>query len=159
MTRKTTWTNSDGLVVGFGPNYAERQKAGVTSRSGDVKEAKVSITYQSTTGSSGAVLPIPAGSIVKNVYFRVDTAWAGGTAIIFGDATDPDGFLTAAGGGALANLTPAGKKIQADGAYIAATTDTTAINPPKEYASATDLYFTVTGTMTAGALTAVVEYV
>lgn len=159
MTRKTTWSNSDGLVVGFGPNYNERQDAGVIKRVGFNKEARVSITYQSTTGSSGAKIAIPAGSIVKNVFFVVDTAWAGGTAIIFGDATDPDGFLTAAGGGALANLTPAGKKIQADGAYIAATTDTTAINPPKEYASATDLYFTVTGTMTAGALTAIVEYV
>ena len=24
MTRKTTWSNSDGLVVGFGPNVPDR---------------------------------------------------------------------------------------------------------------------------------------
>jgi hypothetical protein len=29
MTRQSTWTNADGLVVGFGPNIPERNVAGV----------------------------------------------------------------------------------------------------------------------------------
>ena len=156
MTRQTTWTNSDGLVVGFGPNYAERQAAGVAERDGDVKEAHLDITYQSTLGSSGAKVTVPAGSLVKNVYLRVNTAWAGGTSLAFGDAGGTGSWITATQG-ALANLTPAGARIQAQGAY--AYTATEGQLPPKAYASATDLYFTVVGTMTAGAATVVVEYI
>lgn len=156
MTRATTWTNSDGLVVGFGPNYAERTVAGVESRSGDVKEAKLHFTWESTMGASGAKITIPANSLVKNVYMKVDTAFAGGTSLAFGDGGSTGGWITATQG-ALANLTPAGTKIQAQGAY--AYTATEGQLPPKVYASATDLYITKVGTFTAGVGTIIVEYV
>lgn len=153
MTRAATWTNSDGLVVGFGKNYPERNDAAFRQM-GETKTAKVSIEgANSTFGASGAKITIPAGSIVKNVYAKVTETWAGGTSITFGDAGDADGFIIAASWG-----TPsAGGVIQADGAYVYTATE--GALPPKEYAAATDLYFTKVGTYTAGKADVFVEYV
>jgi len=155
MTRASTWTNSDGLVVGFGNNYPERNDAGVNEVDGNDKAAVLNITYQSTFGSTGAMIPIPAGSLVKNVYMKVGTAWAGGTSLAFGDASSTGGWITATQG-AVANLT-VGAPIQAQGAY--AYTSTEGQLPPKAYATATNLYITVSGTFTAGTATIYVEYV
>jgi hypothetical protein len=158
MTRKTTWTNSDGLVVGFGPNYADRQVSGIATEGVlNTKEARLQITYASTTGSTGAKISIPAGSVVKNVYMKVGTAWAGLTSLAFGDATQTGGWISATQG-AVANLT-LNAFIQGGGVYVAGGTDTTAARPPKVYATATDLYFTLVGTPTAGTAQVFVEYV
>lgn len=155
MTRQSTWTNADGLIVGFGNNYPERNEAGVNEVDGNDKSAQLNITYQSTSGASGAKISVPAGSIVKNVYMKVGTAWVGGTSLTFGDATTAAGWITATQA-ATANLT-AGAAIQAQGAY--AFTATEGQLPPKAYAAATDLYITVAGTFTAGSATIYVEYV
>lgn len=154
MTRKATWSNSDGLVVGFGPNYSERNDSAVLKQSGNIKTAKVSVEgANSTFGASGANVAIPAGSIVKNVYAKVTEAWVGGTSITFGDATDPDGFILAASWG-----TPAlGAQIQGDGAYVNTATEGQLI--PKEFDAAATLYFTKVGTYTAGKADVYVEYV
>jgi hypothetical protein len=48
MTRQSTWTNADGLVVGFGPNLPERNVAGDYSTDGAFKEAVLQITFQSS---------------------------------------------------------------------------------------------------------------
>lgn len=148
MTRSATWTNSDGLVVGFGQEIFEREAAGEICREGREVQVGLDITYLSTLGSSGAKITIPAKSLVTSVYFKVGDAWTGGTSLTFGDATDPDGFMTAAGIGAQAALT-AGKFANEDGAYTT----------PKEYASATDLYFTGSGTWTAGTMQVLVTYI
>ena len=155
MTRASTWTNSDGLIVGFGNNYPERNDAGVNEVDGNDKSAQLNITYQSVSGASGAKISIPAGSIVKNVFMKVGSAWVGGTSVAFGDASSTGGWITATQG-ATANLT-ANAAIQAQGAY--AYTATEGQLPPKAYAAATDLYITVSGTYTAGTATIVVEYV
>ena len=155
MTRASTWTNSDGLVVGFGNNFPERNDAGVNEVDGNDKSAQLNITFQSTSGASGAKVSIPAGSIVKNVFMKVGTAWVGGTSLAFGDASGTGSWITATQG-ATANLT-ASAAIQAQGAY--AYTSTEGQLPPKAYAAATDLYITVAGTFTAGTATIVVEYV
>lgn len=154
MTRKGTWTNNDGLVVGFGANLPERQESGVYETDGRTVQAHLAVTFQSTLGASGAKITVPAGSFVKNVYLKVGTAWVGGTSLAFGDATTPAGFITATQA-ATANLT-AGAVIQAGGAYAIATG--TSATAPKPYAAATDLYFTLVGTYTAGDATVVVEY-
>jgi hypothetical protein len=157
MTRKATWSNSDSLVVGFGPNYAERQAAGVEKDKASVKTAKLSVDLvNSTLGSSGAKVTIPAGAAVKNVYAKVVTAAAGGTSIAFGDTNSTGGWITATQG-AVANLTPAGLTIQANGAY--AYTATEGQLPPKVYSSSLDLYVTAVGTFTAGKIDFYVEYV
>ncbi len=155
MTRASTWTNADGLVVGFGNNFPERNDAGVNEVDGNDKSAQLNITYQSTFGSTGAKIEIPAGSIVKNVYMKTGTAWAGGTSLAFGDASGTGSWITATQG-AVANLT-ANTPIQAAGAY--AYTATEGQLPPKVYASATNLYITAVGTFTAGTATIIVEYV
>jgi hypothetical protein len=153
MTRKSTWTNADGLVVGFGPNYPERNVAGVYDTDGAIKEAVLAITYQ----SSGAKVALPAGSIVVGVHMDVGAAWVGGTKVEIGDASDADGWVSATQG-ATANLT-AGAAIRAGGAYAVGTTDTSAQALGKVYASATDVTATLTGTFTAGTATVVVRYI
>lgn len=155
MTRASTWTNADGLVVGFGNNFPERNAEGAVEVDGFDKTATLKVTYQSTFGSSGAKITLPAGSIVKNVFLKVGSGWTGGTSLAFGDGGSTGGWITATQG-AQANL-GAGVAIQAQGAY--AYTATEGQLPGKVYAAATDLYVTSVGTWTAGSATIVVEYV
>jgi hypothetical protein len=156
MTRAATWTNSDGLVVGFGANAPERNTAGVSKQFGTIKEARLQVTYQSTSGASGAKITVPAGSAVRRVRLHVGTAWVGGTNLQFGDGTTAGGWVSSTNA-ATANLT-AGAEIVGSGVYVTGGTDTTAMRFPKVYAAATDLFLTITGTYTAGDATIVVEY-
>lgn len=152
MTRKSTWTNADGLVVGFGPNFAERNVAGVLDHDGTVKEARLAITHQ----SSGAKVDLPAGSIVLGVVMKVGTAWVGGTRVEIGDGTDPDGYISSTQGAA-ANLT-AGAAIVAGGAYAVGDAATNA-GLPKVYAAADSLDVTITGSFTSGTADVFVRYI
>jgi len=155
MTRAASWTNPDGLVVGFGANDPERMVAGVAEVDGGQKEARLFVDLaKSTLGSTGAKITIPANSLVKRVYAKVGVAGVGGTSIAFGDASGTGSWITATQG-ATASLT-AGVPIPALGAY--AYTSTEGQLPPKVYAAATDLYVTAVGTYTAGTVTFVVEY-
>tara|TARA_R110000822_G_scaffold120579_2_gene254040 strand:- start:751 stop:1212 length:462 start_codon:yes stop_codon:yes gene_type:complete len=153
MTRQTTWTNADGLVVGFGPNHAERNVAGVIETDGVVKEARLAITYQ----SSGATIALPAGSIVLDVVTKVGAAWVGGTKVEIGDGTDPDGWISATQG-ATANLT-IGATLRAGGAYAIGATDGTAKALGKVYAAADTLDVAITGAYTAGTADVFVRYI
>ena len=151
MTRASSWTNADGLVVGFGANIPERNVAGVYDTDGAVKEAHLAITYQ----SSGANIEIPAGAVVLDVVLKVGTAWAGGTDVQLGDGTDPDGWISATRG-AVANLT-AGATVRAGGAYAIGDAATNR-GLGKVYAAADTLDVAFTGTFTAGTATIVVRY-
>lgn len=152
MTRASSWTNADGLVVGFGANIPERNVAGVYDTDGAVKEAHLAITYQ----SSGANIELPAGSVVLDVIMKVGAAWVGGTDVQFGDGTDPDGWISATQG-ATANLT-AGATIRAAGAYAVGDAATNR-GLGKVYASADTLDVAFTGSFTAGTATIVVRYI
>jgi hypothetical protein len=152
MTRKSTWTNADGLVVGFGPNYAERNVAGVLETDGVVKEARLAITHQ----SSGANVDLPAGSVVLDVVMKVGTAWVGGTDVQLGDGTDADGWISATQG-AVANLT-AGATIRAAGAYAIGDAATNR-GLGKVYSAADTLDVAFTGTFTAGTADVFVRYI
>ena len=152
MTRKSTWTNADGLVVGFGPNFAERNVAGVLETDGVVKEARLAITFQ----SSGATVDLPAGSVVQDVVVKVGTAWVGGTDVQLGDGTDADGWISATQG-AVANLT-AGATIRAAGAYAIGDAATNR-GLGKVYAAADTLDVAFTGTFTAGTADIFVRYI
>mgnify|MGYP003641054714 CR=1 FL=1 len=153
MTRQTTWTNADGLVVGFGPNYPERNVAGVIETDGVVKEARLAITYQ----SSGATVALPAGSVVMDVVVSVGTAWIGGTKVEIGDGTDVDGWVSATQG-ATSNLT-VGATLRAGGAYAVGASDGTAKALGKVYAAADTIDVTITGTYTAGDADVFVRYI
>jgi hypothetical protein len=152
MTRKSTWANADGLVVGFGANIPERNVAGVYDHDGAIKEAHLAITYQ----SSGAVIDLPAGTVVLDAILEVGTAWVGGTKVELGDGTDPDGWISATQG-ATANLT-IGASIVAGGAYAIGDAATNR-GLGKVYAAADTLDVTITGTFTAGTATIVVRYI
>lgn len=152
MTRAATWSNSDGLVVGYGRNLPEREAQGMVKTEGYTRELVLDFTFQST---STAKLTIPAKSVVKAVRLEVGTAWVGGTSLKIGDATDDDGYFTTTQL-ATANLT-AGSKHRAGGAYATGGTDTTAKALEKVFASATDLVIAVAGTYTAGTARLVVE--
>ncbi len=151
MTRKATWTNADGLVVGFGPNTPEIVGAVAKEYGGAIKTASVVFDYTKT----GVNVPLPAGSQVVGVQIRVGKAWVGGTTLEVGDGSDADGFVTAAAG-ATANLT-AGAVINATGVYVLGATDTAA-REFKTYASADTVDVVYTGTYTAGTAVLVVEY-
>lgn len=153
MTRKSTWSNPDGLIVGFGPNFPERHEGGAVNFEGPYKVVSAQITFQSTPAS--VTLPVPPGSAVKAVYLVVGTAWAGGTDIQVGDGADPDGFISA-GQGATANLT-AGAMIRASGAYAIGDAATNK-GLDKVYAVADNIDVAFTGTFTAGTATISVEY-
>lgn len=152
MTRQSTWTNADGLVVGFGPNFPERNVAGVIETDGVVKEARLAITYQ----SSGATVALPAGSVVLDVVVKVGTAWLGGTKVEIGDGSDADGWISATQG-ATANLT-AGASIVAGGAYAIGDAATNK-GLGKVYASADTLDVAITGAYTAGSADVFVRYI
>ncbi len=143
LNKASTWTNSDGLIVGFGP--AKPVKEGSVERSqGQPKVAAVVFTYDD---SSSVNVPIPAGSRILDVRLKVIDAFTGGTSLTVGDGGSAVGFITATAG-ATANLT-AGASINPDGAYAFATTDTTATEL-KTYASADTIDLAVNGTFTAG---------
>jgi hypothetical protein len=152
MTRKSTWTNADGLVVGFGPNFPERNVAGVFTHDGAVKEARLAITFQST----GAKVDLPAGAVVQDVILKVGTAWVGGTDVQVGDGVDADGWISAAQG-ATANLT-AGATVRAAGAYAVGDAATNR-GLGKVYAAADSIDVAFTGTYTAGTADIVVRYI
>jgi hypothetical protein len=150
MARASTWTNADGLVVGFGLNTPEVTGA-VSAAEGGLKTAHVLFNYTQT----GVNIPVPAGSEVVAVYVEVGAAWIGGTRITVGDGTDADGFLTEAQG-ATANLL-AGAKLVGSGVYTKGATDTTA-QEHKLYAAADTIDVAITGAFTAGTATLTVVY-
>lgn len=170
MTRATTWTNSDGLVVGFGRNFAERKDGGVVKTEGGTKEARLQVTWESTFGESGAYIQLPLNVRVTDIYFEVTTPWASsdsGTLAIGhdeADTADVDAFFTTTALAAAA-LTPAGKRIAGDGVYVKAGTDTTAVRVPAVLTDSFDdatkgvkVFFTKTNNFTAGEGTLVVQY-
>lgn len=150
MTRKSTWTNADGLVVGFGPNTPEVAGA-VAEGEGAIKTAYVTFDYKST----GVNIPLPAGAAVVGVVLTVGAAWLGGTKVEVGDGSSAVGFVTAAQG-ATANLT-AGASIVGAGAYTKGATDTGA-QVFKTYATADTVDVAITGAFTAGSGTLAVSY-
>lgn len=150
MTRQSTWTNADGLVVGFGPNKPEVAGA-IAEGEGAIQTAYVTFDYT----SSGVNIPVPAGSTIVGVVLTVGNAWVGGTKVEVGDGSDADGFVTATQG-ATANLT-AGASIVGSGVYTKGATDTTA-QEFKLYSSADTIDVAITGTFTAGTGTLAVSY-
>jgi hypothetical protein len=158
MARKNTWSNADGLIVGFGPNTPEKYAQTTEDDTKSVKAAAVRFDYtQVNTSASGSInWTAPAGTNVVAVELVVDQAWVGGTSLEFGDASDTDGFITTTQG-ATASLT-AGAKIVGSGLYTKGATDTAA-QEFKAYASATVCSVLRVGTYTAGSATLKISYI
>lgn len=155
MARANTWTNADGLAVGFGVRDSKNDNAGQVQTEGNVEILSFPIDYDVYdvigTAPSSKSIPIPAGATILRGNVRATTAWVGGTSINFGTmlstgvAIDADGLDAAV---AIASLNAINKVVLFDGAQIG-----TAVS--------TDAYFGMefTGTFTAGAAIVTVEYI
>ena len=158
--RGSTWSNSDGLVVGFGTNKPTLTGSIGKSYVGaaGLKTSAVKFTYKDINAASAINVPIAAGSKVVEVKIVVDSAWAGASnALIVGDGSDTDGFITTSAAG-VASLT-AGAVVAADGVYTKGATDTTAAEL-KLYSSADAIDVASADTdWTAGSASLVVTYI
>lgn len=161
MTRASTWTNSDGLVVGFGPNTPQTTGAAAKNYGG-VGGAKTAVTkfdWKNLNAAATINVPVPAGTRVLDVRLVVDTGFTstGTNTITVGDGSDADGFITATAATTVTMAT-AGAVILVDGAYTIADTDTTAPQI-KAYSAADTIDLASAQTdWTAGAATLVVTY-
>jgi hypothetical protein len=165
--RGSTWTNSDGLVVGFGTqkpaingavqkNYGGVGGAKVATAVFDWKDLNANVAGGTTAGIH---VPVPAGARVLNVRVVIGTAWTStGTNTFEVGLTggDVDGFLSTTVG-TVANMT-AGAVLNGDGVFLFGATDTGAA---ELYAfAAADTIDVVSGMTdwTAGTATLVVTY-
>jgi hypothetical protein len=128
MARDATWTNSDGLVVGFGTHTSDNGVAAV-SGTGSRKQLRMEIDLTGLADAFAATnrLPqeviIPRGSAIRGAWLRVLTAAvsAGGGTLDVGtwgtndSADDPNGLVDAV---TVAELTSIGEIHVCDGAMI-----------------------------------------
>lgn len=83
MTRASTWTNADGLIVGFGPNVPDFDNVGFVSTSSNEKELTFVIDGEKFSGgvylfNTTEALPVGASPVSASV--RVSEAFVlGGT--------------------------------------------------------------------------------
>ena len=119
----STWTNDDGLYVRYGTRVSENSKSGKLADTGSVNTAVLQFDYEAAAAGIGATsgddtqrVPIPAGSVIRDVQLVVTEAFAGGgftgldigTEEADGDDIDADGFFASGSQGAAANLTSVG---------------------------------------------------
>lgn len=139
------WTNDDGLEVRFGLDRATQSPGGRTSAEEKVLVYEVAdataLGDTDTAAVAGDEPFIPAGAIIKDAYFVVDTAFtSAGVAVLDiglkeadGTNIDDDGIdaavaLAALGADAVVNCDGAdvGTRVGADNAYLMFTYDTAA---------------------------------
>jgi hypothetical protein len=125
MTRAASWTNSDGLVVGFGRNTPQLTGEQVKNTGTGVKVAATTFDWQDLNAARTINVPVPAGSKVLDVKIRVLTGFTstGSNTITVGDGSDADGFITATEA-TTANMATAGAEIYSAGVYAYGATDT-----------------------------------
>ena len=126
MTRKSTWSNADGLVVGFGPNTPELTGNATCEDTQSSKAAAVKFSWRDLNAASTINVPVPAGSRILDVRLVVDVAFTstGTNTITVGDGSDADGFITATA--ADTTTLVANAVINNDGVYVKGDTDATA---------------------------------
>jgi hypothetical protein len=107
MPRSSYWTNSDGLVVGFGTRSIETN-SGAQPRSDQMRQqVKVQIKGSTIPDSDVSAqlvhgVTIPANALLESAKLFVTTAFAGATAVLdvgtydsAGAAVDDDGLMSA----------------------------------------------------------------
>jgi hypothetical protein len=124
MTRKSTWSNADGLIVGFGPNTPELTGNATCEDVQSSKAAAVKFSWRDLNAGSTINVPVPAGSRILDVRLVVDVAFTstGTNTITVGDGSDADGFITATA--ADTTTLVANAVINNDGVYAFGATDT-----------------------------------
>jgi len=101
MARESTWTNSDGLDVGFGTRDSKDNRGGPVQTTGNVEVLTYDLDWNhlptaATNAASTKDIPIPANSVIHRATLRVTEAFtsAGATTLSLGlkelDGTDID---------------------------------------------------------------------
>ena len=159
--RGSTWSNPDGLVVGFGTNKPalEGSVAKNYGGKGGAKVAAVKFDWKDLNAGSAINVPVPAGTKVADVRIVVDVGFTstGTNTITVGDGSAANGFITTSAA-TTTTMATAGAVINSDGAYAFGATDTGAAEL-KAYASADTIDLASGQTdWTAGSATLVVTY-
>lgn len=129
MARQATWTNSDGLVVGFGPRDSKNDNGAVVETIGNVEVFQMNLDFDNLPAASGTApstksIPLPANAVINDAVIQVTEAFtAAGAATLTlglknsaGTAIDADGIDAAIAVAALS----LGATIQCDGALVGA---------------------------------------
>lgn len=168
MARNATWTNSDGLVVGFGTHTNDNDVAGVVG-SGAAKTMVVELKDATALEAVGSVttasinpqsVMLPRGSRILEASFTVTTAFATsasgtleiGTHSAAAVDDDPNGIDDAV---AVTALDAVGATVACNGALVGGVTTAGA-------ASTSDVHVTFaygTGVFTAGAGVLTLRYI
>ena len=154
MSRGSTWTNDDGLVIGFGIHSQDNERPGEVNRNELERELIVDFTYDNlpgATASDGGKSYLPAGSFLVSATLLVDSVFTSETDLDIGfeqsdgtTAIDADGIDATLDAAALT----AGAVIACDGADVGTVVSTTL-----------DAYIVATSAAaTAGAARLVVRY-
>lgn len=162
--RASSWTNSDGLVVGFGPHKptVEGSTAKNYGGKGGAKVAAVNFDWKDLNAGAAINLPVPAGTRVLDVRIVVVNGFTstGTNTCTVGDGNDADGFITTSAA-TTTTMATAGAVIMMDGVYSyddTADGDVTAAEL-KAYSTADTIDLASGQTdWTAGSATVVVTY-
>lgn len=157
--RGSSWTNSDGLVVGYGTHDVMKTGATTAADTVGVKVSAVTFDYDDFNQGTTINAPVPAGARVLNVRVKIGTTWTstGTNTFTVGDGSTANGFITTTVG-TVANMT-AGAILNMDGVYGFGATDTGA-SELKAYASADTIDVASAMTdWTAGTATLEVTYI
>jgi len=176
MSRGSTWTNSDGLVVGFGTHSEDNDVAAVTQGANGIVTLTAEYTLADLPDTFAAtnVKPqdarIPRGSVITSAYIHtlVTPTSAGGTATLdvglWGVGLDTEVVDVADGIVADASITELdviGSAIACDGAYIVDSADASATQYAVGAVSESDCVLAPsyeTQVFTAGKVRIVVNY-
>lgn len=131
-TRKETWTNADGLEVGFGGQVRDNVDAGSNHIKGKVKQIQMAVRADALPSAGEAHTSkdffIPEGAQIVSAYYAADVdfdeAVEFGTSEKDGTAIDQDGLIatgttTAVGAGDLIGT------VTAEDSYLVVTATTT----------------------------------
>lgn len=128
MAREATWTNSDGLEVGFGPRDSSNENGATVETKGNVEVFQMVLDYDNLPAASGTApstksIPIPAGAVINDAVLQVLDAFdAAGAATLTIGLKEADGSVIDADGIdasiALTAIDADGDTIQCDGALV-----------------------------------------
>lgn len=159
MSRNATWTNEDGLVVGFGALTSSNANAGsIKGYTGNIEVLQMNLDWNNLPTDSGARskkdIAIPAGAVIVRADLNVETAFTSGGLTTLdiglcnaaGTAIDADGIDAVIAKAALA----ANTNIVCNGAMIG-----TNVGTADAYVTTT----TASGPWTAGDATLTIQYI
>lgn len=127
MSRGNTWTNADGLVVGFASRDTHNVEDSVVHSMGRIKQAELRIDASTVAGLATATAPtsksfeIPTGAAIKSATMIVTESFDALTSIVVGTkgsdgvTEDDDGLIAST----LLAVLIAGATIEGAGAQVA----------------------------------------